>query len=262
MVIFFSGTGNSRFVAEQIAKLTDDRVCDAAAYMRSGEKAVFTEPGSYIFVSPVYAAAPPKVFMDFVINSEFPGSAKAYFIMTCAKAMSGCPGFWEDIAREKQFAYMGTAQIRMPQNYLLFFRMFSKEECREMITQAGYSIEELAGLVRDNRELPDPGMKKWEYLSARAVLGTYYKLFAKAKAFRVTGNCIGCGYCISACPLGNIKLADSKPVWGEKCTHCMACINLCPKDAVEYGHLTRGKTRYKGPFSYPAASSHDAADRN
>ena len=260
MVIFFSGTGNSRFVAEQIAELTDDKACDAALYIRKGETAVFTEPGRYIFVAPVYAAAPPKVFMDFIRASRFPGSVQAYFIMTCAKEMSGCPGFWENIAREKGFEYMGTAQIRMPQNYLLFFRMFTEEECRASVTRARSSLEGIAELIRDNRELPDPGMKAWEYLSARAVIGAYYKLFARARAFRVTEDCIGCAYCVSACPLGNIRLVDNEPLWGKNCTHCMACINLCPKNAVEYGWLTRSKTRYKGPYIYSTASSHAGSD--
>ena len=29
--------------------------------------------------------------------------------------------------------------------------------------------------------------------------------------------------------------------------YCMACINQCPKDAIEYGKGSVGKPRYKGP---------------
>ena len=48
-------------------------------------------------------------------------------------------------------------------------------------------------------------------------------------------------------PLGNIKLADGKPVWGDRCTHCMACISRCPKEAIEYGTHSRGLPRYLCP---------------
>ena len=46
------------------------------------------------------------------------------------------------------------------------------------------------------------------------------------------------------CPLNNIRLENGKPVWGKNCTHCMACICYCPKEAIEYGKKSKGKPRY------------------
>ena len=68
--------------------------------------------------------------------------------------------------------------------------------------------------------------------------------FVKAEAFRATDACIGCGRCVELCPLNNIQLENSKPVWGKNCTHCMACICYCPKEAIEYGKKSKGKPRY------------------
>ena len=45
-------------------------------------------------------------------------------------------------------------------------------------------------------------------------------------------------------PLNNIRLENGKPVWGKHCTHCMACICYCPKEAIEYGKKSKGKPRY------------------
>ena len=58
------------------------------------------------------------------------------------------------------------------------------------------------------------------------------------------GDCIGCGKCVELCPLNNIHLENGKPLWGKNCTHCMACICYCPKEAIEYGKKSRGKPRY------------------
>jgi len=44
--------------------------------------------------------------------------------------------------------------------------------------------------------------------------------------------------------LNNIHLENGKPVWGKNCTHCMACICYCPKEAIEYGKKSKGKPRY------------------
>ncbi|MGN0634034.1 MAG: EFR1 family ferrodoxin [Oscillospiraceae bacterium] len=65
-----------------------------------------------------------------------------------------------------------------------------------------------------------------------------------AKKFYVSDKCSGCGKCAERCPLNNIKTAGGKPVWGNDCTHCMACIAGCPNEAIEYGKKTIGKPRY------------------
>ena len=57
-------------------------------------------------------------------------------------------------------------------------------------------------------------------------------------------KCIGCGKCVSLCPLNNIKLENNKPVWNGNCTHCMACISYCPTEAIEYGKKSAKKPRY------------------
>lgn len=48
---------------------------------------------------------------------------------------------------------------------------------------------------------------------------------------------------------GHEVVALGKPVWGKNCTHCMGCINFCPKEAIEYAKGSVGKTRYAGPES-------------
>lgn len=46
------------------------------------------------------------------------------------------------------------------------------------------------------------------------------------------------------CPLNNITIVDSKPVWNHTCTHCMACIHQCPAQAIEFKKITLKKNRY------------------
>ena len=47
------------------------------------------------------------------------------------------------------------------------------------------------------------------------------------------------------CPTNNIVIQNGKPVWGNNCTHCMACICRCPAEAIEYGKKSVGKPRYR-----------------
>lgn len=135
----------------------------------------------------------------------------------------------------------------MPQNYLVFFTTKEKDECDRIIAEAEPEIRRLAEMIAEEKPFPPSGMKKWELISTEMILAPYYKWFMKAKPFTVSDECIGCGLCARSCPLGNIRMVDSRPVWGDVCTHCVSCINRCPKHAIEYGRKSLGKPRYVCP---------------
>lgn len=255
MIFYFTGTGNSRYAARQLAALTGDTACDIAEYTRSGIGGSFRDDRPFVFVAPVYVAAPALSLLDFMKKSSFLGNQKAYFLMTCAGTMSGSPAFCRKAAEEKSLEYMGTASVKLPQNYIAFFTMKSAEENRNIISAAQPVLEDLARAILAEKPLTDPKINKMEYLSTLLVLKPYYRWFITAKKFRVEDSCIGCGKCEKVCPLGNIRMEEGLPRWGDHCTHCMACINLCPRDAIEYGKGSQGKSRYRGPEQTLKAAS-------
>ena len=247
MIVYFSGTGNSRYAARQLADLTGDTVCDIASYVRKGTGDTFQSDRPFVFVAPVYVAAPVLSLLDFLKNSSFQGNKKAYFVMTCAGTMSGSPIFCRKAAEEKGLEYMGTAVVKLPQNYIAYFSMKSPEENRKIITAAQPVLETLGRKILGGEPFIDPKINKMEYRSTLLILKPYYRWFITTKKFRAEDSCIGCGKCEKVCPLGNIRMEKGLPQWGDRCTHCMACINFCPKDAIEYGKGSVGKIRYRGP---------------
>ena len=247
MIIYYTGTGNSRYVAQMLADLTGDECISANDFIKKSEKGRFDSEKPYVFVSPVYVSAPARVFTEFVKNAECNGNKKAYFVMTCAGGQGGCPEYCRQLCEEKGFDYLGTNQIVMPQNYLVFFKTACKEENEKTIAAAGPMVEKLAIYINGEKAFPEPGTKKWEYVSTEMILNMYYRRFMGDKKFTVGDSCIGCGKCVNLCPLNNIALSEGKPVWHGNCTHCMACINSCPKQAIEYGKASVGKPRYICP---------------
>ena len=246
MIAYFTGTGNSRYVAEMLGDLLEDEVFSINESLRQGKQAVWEGKKPLVFVCPVYVSAPPRIFLDFIRKASISGCRKVYFIVTSAgTSVCACPYYTKKLASEKSLLYMGTANVTMPQNYLVMFKTKEKAESDAIVASAESRIKELAAIISRQEEFPDPGVKKWEIISTEMCLDFCYNRVMKAKKFTVGDSCISCGTCERVCPLGNVKLADGKPVWGDACTHCMACINLCPKSAIEYGKGTVGKPRYK-----------------
>lgn len=68
------------------------------------------------------------------------------------------------------------------------------------------------------------------------------------KSFWINSNCNTCGICKSICPSKNIELKDGKPLWKHQCEQCLACIQWCPKQAIQYGKKTEKRKRYTNPY--------------
>lgn len=244
MIIVFSGTGNSRYIADMLGDVLNDEVVDANTYIRNRKAAVFKSKKPFVFVSPVYVSAPPMYFTSFLEKCRFTGSKKAYFIASCAGGMGATPHYWSAFAKKMGLEDMGTNKVIMPQNYIIYFKTKRKEVCDQLVRKAAPVILKIAQKILSEQHLDPSGMKKWEIVTTKPILKPYYKLFMKTDKFYTSDACVHCGKCEKICPLGNIRMKDEQVTWGKACMHCMACINSCPTAAIQYGKLTWGKPRY------------------
>ena len=60
-------------------------------------------------------------------------------------------------------------------------------------------------------------------------------------------KCTHCGTCSRICPVKNIVMVGEKPEWQHHCELCMACLNLCPAQAIQWTEKTKNRGRYRHP---------------
>ena len=89
MILYFSGTGNSRYVAKRLGEALQDEVVSMNDYLRSGRQGAFQSETPYVFVTPTYAWRMPRVARAFLARAELSGSRDAYFVLTCGNLMVG-----------------------------------------------------------------------------------------------------------------------------------------------------------------------------
>ena len=247
MIIYFSGTGNSRFAAEYLAKQLQDELLDAGRRMKAGEKDSFHSDRPWVFVAPVYAWRMANVLAEHIRSTQLTGSRETYFVLTCGGDIGNAGHYAAQLCEEKGLHYKGVLEVVMPENYIAMFNAPGEEEARAIVTKAKPILEQAAQLIRQGKPLPEPKVGLLDRLKSGPVNKGFYKFYVKADAFFATDACTGCGVCTEACPLNNIRLCGGKPVWDKNCTHCMACICGCPTEAIEYGKRSRGKPRYLCP---------------
>jgi len=243
MVIYFSGTGNSRYAAEIIAKETGDDCVSLNKRMKEGDLSPLSSTKPFVLVAPVYAGRIPKIVEKHLEKTQFIGNNKIYFIFTCADTPWITYKYIEkEFLPRKALESMGWNSVIMPQGWIAGSKIASKEENNKILDEAEPRIHSIATVIAKGNKLPEEKQgKSWMSTIANPMM---YSMMVKDKKFYVADACIGCGTCAERCPENNITIENGKPVWHGNCTHCCACIAGCPKQAIEYGKSTIGQVRY------------------
>ena len=196
-----------------------------------------------MLVTPTYAWRIPRVVSEWLGKTALTGQTH----LVCdglRQRDRQCGKIQPAACSAKAAAVYGHSQIIMPENYIAMFNAPRKEQARSIVEQAEPALQKVLAQLKAGQEFPPPRDNLYDRFMSGPVNPVFYRFFVKADAFRATDACIGCGRCVELCPLNNIRLENGKPVWGKNCTHCMACICYCPKEAIEYGEKSKGKPRY------------------
>ena len=244
MVLYFSGTGNSRYVARRIAEALHEPLFSINDRVKANDTAPVPTGRQLIVVSPTYGWRLPRVVRDWLLQTEFPKAEQVWFVMTCGSEIGNAARYNRQLARQKKLRYMGTAQIVMPENYIAMFDAPGPEEAREIVARAQPAIAAVIQRLQAGQPFAPPRNNLYDRIMSGPVNPVFYRFCVKAGPFRAGDACTGCGRCAKSCPTNNIQMKAGRPVWGGACTHCMACICYCPAAAIEYGTKSVGKPRY------------------
>ncbi len=247
MILYFSGTGNSRLVAERLASSLSDDCMNLFDRIRNNDFSLIESVKPLVIVTPIYAYKMPTVVEEWLTKANITGNKSVYYVHTCGAGICGAGYFNRKLSEQLHQDYKGTAAIVMPENYIVMFRAPGKEKANSIIDKALPSVNAVAEVIKNNLPLPNKHDGKIKAAGSAVVNSFFCKNVIKDNAFKAADACVGCGKCADMCVKNNIEIVNGKPSWKGDCTHCMACICGCPQSAIEYGKLTRGKVRYQAP---------------
>ncbi len=241
MIFYFSATGNSRWVAQQLAALTGDSLCNITDCLKEGCLPALPDDTERVgFVFPVHSWYVPAPVLDFLAKLELPASVYRYAVCTCGddagKGMSRLA---------KHFPLDAAWSVQMPNTYVPMFQLDAPELARKKVQEARAWLPRIAEAVKAKEHVWEVHEGGCSRLKTYVVQPLFVHCYIGTKAFRVDDTCISCGLCEKNCPVSAIRLVEGRPVWSEACIHCMACLHGCPAKAIQYGKGTRKKGRYR-----------------
>jgi formate hydrogenlyase subunit 6/NADH:ubiquinone oxidoreductase subunit I/flavodoxin len=262
-IYYFSGTGNSFFVAKEIAGKIGGKLVAIPSVIE--EEQIKIEASAVGFVFPVFYATNdsgvPLMIRRFIQKLENLSSKYIFAVCTCGsmpgttienlakliKSQGGelVAGFTvkmnnETLSQEKQDKALAHQKDKLDavSKYVLS-RKTGRLETRGIVRKIA-----LAPLLY--LTIKPAFTRRYRKLSGSPGASFRELIPIADRSFQVNEKCSGCGTCAQVCPADNIKLVDGRPVWHHHCETCLACYSWCPQAAIG-GEIVSYNARYHHP---------------
>ncbi len=250
LTLYFSGTGNSRYVAEGFARRMGGSVhsieekADFPTMMKVAEE--------ICFVYPIYLSSPPKIMREFVWQHRPHLRGKGFVILATQMMFSGdgaaalLPSL-QGVGGKVLYA----AHFSMPNNIcnIPVLPVTGGAALQRATKRADHKLDIICADIR-NGVVRKTGFSLLGHALGKTQNYSIGKEEKRASEGGVTVNhhCIGCGLCVKSCPTKNFELQNGKAQPRQNCTLCYRCVNLCPAKAIRVLYPWPVQQQYKGPL--------------
>lgn len=252
MIFYYSGTGNTRWAAEALAKRTNERLYFIPEELKTACQYMLKEGERLGFCFPTHGWQPPHIIRKFISQLKIQNAAGhyCYALTTCGDSIGKTMEMLnQELINAGLPALDSSFSLTMPESYVCLPFMYTDKPAREheKIETSCKQLDDYIEMVIDRRggEHTVKGFAPW---LMSHVIGRYFNgHMVTDKKFMVDADaCIHCGQCEKVCATGNLKLSEGLPTWSHdgSCTCCLACYHHCPKHAINYGKITRKRGQY------------------
>ena len=245
VIFYYTGTGNSLWTSRLVAaELGNATLCPMS--LMKGDALADAEAIGLIF--PVHMWGVPGLVLNFLKEVRFDPDNYYFALAVNAGQVSRTL-----IQLQNHMASLGLRlslgiDIVLPSNYIPWGGPGPTEKLERLYLSARGKIKQTAARIAGKQIAPMEQGPLWQRMVFTAVYKLTFKMIPKMDGgFWVDEKCNGCGICAKTCPVGNIVMTAEKPTWLHRCEQCLACIQWCPQEALQYGKKTPKYERYHHP---------------
>lgn len=255
-IIYFSGTGNTEFVAKKIKKSINETGNDCDLISIENDKNA-SSPGLInadliIFAYPIYGSMAPRIIRDYIHNNYEKFIDKPSGVIVTQDLFSGDGGaFLARILRKYGIKVVDIEHFAMPTNLsdADIFKIKNGKDNDKKINKTTTKIEKYVNrlLIKQYKRIGDNIFSR--------ILGLFQRLsfqFAEKyyiKNFHIDNEkCTLCAKCLKICPTDNLYIVNDTLSARLNCTLCYRCVNQCPAKALSIMTKKKPKVQYLGPM--------------
>lgn len=244
MIFYFSGTGNSRYVAERIAYATKEKLVNMTkTEMDKGAEYILQNGENLGFVFPIYWWGMPALVEEFVHNMRIQLNESNYVYGVSTYGLASYNGLMdlEKQLLKKNIYLQAVYEVKMVDNYVVGYDIAGKEKQEKICKNAEIKIGQIVDDIINQKKSKITDILG---IMIKPIVHSYYKKTDHRKQFYATDDCTGCALCATNCPCQAIIMENNRPVWKENCSFCLKCIHSCPTQAIQHGKGTIKRSRY------------------
>ncbi|MBN2039179.1 MAG: EFR1 family ferrodoxin [Spirochaetes bacterium] len=239
-IYYFTGTGNSLQIAKDLAEqLENAQIIQINSRLMESGKLISADRTGIIF--PVYVSGIPVIVEEFVNCLDISENTYMFAVSNFGGSAGISLAQLDSLLRARGSRLSAAFEIRMPDNTQIMFPPGSPEQQERCFRSQKGMMPEIASII-NNRAV--------NYKENSAVPSRPHDFNPRdmEKNFHFDEKCNSCGICEKVCPVGNIEMnSDGKPEWQGKCELCLACMQWCPEEAIQFGDKTSSWGRYHHP---------------
>lgn len=247
LMLYFSGTGNSRYIANLFSQKTGAE-CYSIEEKMDFRKAIEAHE-TLAFCYPIYGSYVPRIMREFVATYTDKLKDKKVIIF-CTQLMFSGDGarVFTDLLPEGYGEVIYAEHFNMPNNIcnVNLFRVRNGEETKRYIKIAQKKMEHVVQDLNKGK-IKKRGFNKVSHYLGKSQSAFWPEVEERSKAsVKVDEDCIQCNKCVKLCPMKNLKLEDNAIQQKNNCILCYRCVNACPKKAITVLVHKKPKKQYKG----------------
>lgn len=255
-IFYFSGTGNTLAAAKRIAsQLNGDVELISIAALSRGAEVDFSDADTVGIFHPVYCFGVPGIVQAFVerIKKLNKGTKHPYLYSLCTS--SGLLGsahlIMEQILKKRGYKLNAYFHIPMASNYIARAKAPNPRRLVKMLERANKRLDAAAAKIAANKNRRPIHVFPLDIFGEIAGKRAVSYMYDYDKYFWLNENCTNCGLCEKICPASNIIIMNGMPTWRGHCEQCMACLQWCPQEAIQFRQISLKRARYHHPEIKP-----------
>ncbi len=265
-IYYFSGTGNSWYVAKELKKRIPET--ELISIVSLLNKEIIEVSGKKVgFVFPIHLSMAPAPVMEFLRKLNLTSVEYIFAVATRAGSQHRAFVDLEKILKKEGKSLDSYFTLNMASNDPKFegWHQATAEEVAKLGSKVQNNLGSIQKIVLNKGKSRE---KDTDFIISVPVFSLLSPLLPTLNKFYnfefySDSKCLGCGTCEKVCLSGKIKIIDEKSVWQDdvQCYFCNACLNYCPQKAVQIKstRFLRSYTPENGRYHHPEATADDIA---
>jgi len=272
-IYYFSGTGNSLFVAKELQKrLNDSNLIPIIRLLNEGKSKANGKIIGVVF--PVHALTVPVAVIKFLRKLDLSSAEYIFIVATRMGIIFNDYRTIHRILKKKNKKLNAHFLINMYSNDSKDenYQAPTIEQIKNLEIKAIEQIDIIVEIIKNKKNYlnPDtsflinhPYNRIGNYVLEKVVISLLKlsEYTGGVNYFYHDINCNGCGICEKVCLSKKVKIINNHPAWSKEvfCYMCYACINFCPESSIQIKDIpgVKSYTEKVGRYNHPYARIKD-----